>query len=78
MIKFIKHSLSIDEAKVSSLIIGYLVLLGCVVIGVVKHGDIGSNVLTLMNTFIISIAGVNVANNFTPNKKVEDVDSELR
>lgn len=59
MFKFLKHSLSMDEFKVSALIICLFVTMGTAAFAYFKFGDITANWLTLLQTLIISVGGVN-------------------
>jgi len=58
--KFLKDGFSIDEMKVSSLVICLFVITGFGCYAYFKYGDITNNWLTLLETIIMSIAGVNV------------------
>lgn len=53
---------SIDEQKLSSLIIVLLVLSGCAVFSVLNYGDIPENLKDLIETIAFLIAGVNGVN----------------
>lgn len=59
---FWKDGLSIDETKLSSLI---LCLFGCMLFGGVSYihvGDISTNLTTIITALIYAIAGVNITN----------------
>jgi len=78
---YLKDFISLEERKVSSLII-------CLLIGFIYslysyhiHGDIGDNLLRLIELLIYSVAGLNVANcigNIMKTKKeFDDVGKEV-
>lgn len=59
---FWQNGLSIDETKLSALI---LCLIGCLIFGGVNYssiGDISTNLTTIITALIYSIAGVNITN----------------
>lgn len=59
---FWQNGLSIDETKLSALI---LCLIGCLVFGGINYstiGDISTNLTTIITALIYSIAGVNITN----------------
>ena len=61
----LKDGLSIDEAKVSALI---LCLVICFVFVLVKYqvdGDISDNIVLVFQTLVAAVAGVNIANKVT-------------
>jgi hypothetical protein len=58
--KFFKNGLSVDETKVSALIVGFLITLGFSMWQIVKFGDIRENTLSLLGYLIMAITGVNV------------------
>lgn len=59
MLKFIKDGMSLDEFKVSALVICLLLITGTAIVAYFKYGDITSNLLALLQTLIISVGGVN-------------------
>lgn len=68
--KWIKDGLSVNETRVSSLVLAFLVTLGFALFKYAITGDISDNMLALLGYEIMSIAGVNVADNLTtPSKK---------
>lgn len=61
----LKDGLSIDEAKVSALI---LCLVICFIFVLVKYqldGDISDNIVLVFQTLVAAVAGVNIANKVT-------------
>ena len=59
---FWQNGLSIDETKLSALI---LCLFGCLIFGGINYstiGDISTNLTTIITALIYSIAGVNITN----------------
>lgn len=59
---FWQNGLSIDETKLSALI---LCLIGCLIFGGINYssiGDISTNLTTIITALIYSIAGVNITN----------------
>jgi hypothetical protein len=59
---FWQNGLSIDETKLSALI---LCLFGCLIFGGINYstiGDISANLTTIITALIYSIAGVNITN----------------
>jgi hypothetical protein len=66
--KFIKDGLSINEARISALVLGFFVAIGIGGYQVVTDGDISNNVLTLLGYLIMAIAGVNVAHQIKSKK----------
>ena len=61
----LKDGLSIDEAKVSTLI---LCLVICFIFVLVKYqldGDISDNIVLVFQTLVAAVAGVNIANKVT-------------
>lgn len=59
MWKFIRNHLSIDEFKVSALIIAFMGLIALIVYMTLTQGDFSSNLLALVSTLIVTIGGVN-------------------
>lgn len=59
--KFLSDGLSMNEAKVSALVVGFFLSLGFALWQFVVHGDITDNMLTLLGYLIMAITGVNVA-----------------
>jgi uncharacterized membrane protein HdeD (DUF308 family) len=62
MFKFFRHGFSLDEFKVSTLVIGFLAVLVSSIFGYFMFGDITDNFLSLAETLIYAIAGVNAVN----------------
>lgn len=62
MFKFFRHGFSLDEFKVSTLVIGFLTVLVSSIFAYFMFGDITDNFLSLAETLIYSIAGVNAVN----------------
>ena len=61
----LKDGLSIDEAKVSVLILCTLI---CFVFVLVKYhidGDVSDNIVLVFQTLVAAVAGVNIANKVT-------------
>lgn len=56
---FFKHGLSLDEFKVSSLIIIFIILSGIAVYSYLTHGDVSANFVNLLNTNAVTVGGVN-------------------
>lgn len=57
-----KDGLSIDEAKVSSLVIGFFILLIFSMVMYYVRGDLNESICNILIAMIFSIAGVNTAN----------------
>lgn len=57
----LKDGLSIDEAKVSALILCTIADFMLIVYCIVSNGDISDNHLILFQTLIAAVAGVNIA-----------------
>lgn len=57
----LKDGLSIDEAKVSALILCTIADFMLIVYCIVSEGDISDNHLILFQTLIAAVAGVNIA-----------------
>jgi hypothetical protein len=68
---FIKGGLSVDETKISVIILSFIATLGFALWSVVHGGDIPDNVLNLLTYQIIAITGINVADKLAPKKKPE-------
>lgn len=61
----LKDGLSIDEAKVSALILCTLI---CFIFVLVKYhidGDVSDNIVLVFQTLVAAVAGVNIANKVT-------------
>lgn len=77
MMRWIKDGLSLNETRVSSLVLAFLVTLGFALFKYAVTGDLSENMLTLLGYEIMSIAGVNVAENLTaPSKRKGSDDYE--
>jgi purine-cytosine permease-like protein len=61
---FIKDGLSIDETRISVLVVSFLVTLGFALFQLCKVGDISDNLLTLLGYEIMAVTGVNLVQNF--------------
>jgi hypothetical protein len=59
---FFRDGLSVDEMKVSTMIICLLMSMGMALWKTFKYGDFSSNLLDLIKALIIAVAAVNVAN----------------
>lgn len=57
----LKDGLSIDEAKVSALILCTIADFMLIVYCIIANGDISDNHLNLFQTLIAAVAGVNIA-----------------
>ena len=57
----LKDGLSIDEAKVSALILCTIADFMLIVYCIISNGDISDNHLILFQTLIAAVAGVNIA-----------------
>lgn len=66
--KYIKDGLSMDETRISALIVAFLITLGFALWQVVTVGEISENLLTLLSYEIMAITGINVADKFSRNK----------
>lgn len=62
LLKFLNHTISLDEFRVSTLVIGYLAILISSIIAYFLYGDISNNMLSLVESSIYAIAGVNAVN----------------
>ena len=58
---FWKDGLSVDESKISILIITFVVTLSCALISYFLNGAIGDNLTKIVSVLVYSVAGVNVA-----------------
>lgn len=67
--KWLKDGLSVDETRISSLVLGYLVTTGVAMFGYLSTGDLSDNILTLLGYEIMAITGVNVADKINVKKK---------
>jgi purine-cytosine permease-like protein len=72
---FFKDGLSVNETKVSALIISFLITLGFAMWQVVKFGEISDNVLSLLSYLIMAVAGINITEKFS--KKRNDYPDEM-
>lgn len=59
--KWLKDGLSVDETRISSLVLAYLITTGVSMFMYISTGDISDNILTLLGYEIMAITGVNVA-----------------
>lgn len=71
MMNYLKGGLSVDETKVSVILLSFIVTLGFGLFKVVYSGDIPDNVLNLLGYQIVAITGINVADKFASKKKKE-------
>lgn len=60
-LKFLENGLSIEETRVSSLILALFFCLGLGAYSLFCYGDFPVNVTELLKILILSVAGVNVA-----------------
>lgn len=60
-----KDGLSIDEAKVSVLILCTLICFIFVLVKYQTDGDISDNIVLVFQTLVAAVAGVNIANKVT-------------
>lgn len=58
---FWKDGLSVDESKISILIISFIITLVCALISYFMSGAIGDNLTKIVTVLIYAVAGVNVA-----------------
>lgn len=58
---FFRDGLSIDETRISSLMLAFFVTLGIGIKQLILTGDISSNLVTLLGYEIMGITGINVA-----------------
>lgn len=56
------HGVSLDEFKVSTLILGLIALLIAALISYFTLGDITANLVSLIETFVFAVAGINAVN----------------
>jgi purine-cytosine permease-like protein len=70
--KFIKDGLSVDETKISTILLTFVITLGFGLYKVISSGDIPENLLALLGYQIVAITGINVADKFTGKNKKED------
>jgi hypothetical protein len=75
MKNFIKNGLSLDEFKVSSLIIALLVFSGVGIYAFFKNGDIPPNFMSILTTIVVTVGGVNAAKLFTNSFSSKDEPS---
>lgn len=61
----LKDGLSIDEAKVSVLILCTLICFIFVLVKYQTDGDISDNIVLVFQTLVAAVAGVNIANKVT-------------
>jgi hypothetical protein len=76
--KWLKDGLSIDETKVSALIVAFFITLAFGLYQVGNAGDISANLLMLLAYELAAFTGIKVAENFTqsPNLKPTAVDTK--
>lgn len=76
---FFKDGLSIDETRISVLVLAFLATLAFAFFQLWKVGDISDNLLTLLGYEIIAVTGVNVADKIVRKKspKIEYEDSNI-
>jgi hypothetical protein len=63
---FWKDGLSIDESKISSLILMMLVCFGYAIYQCITLGDPTPGVIDLLKTLIYSVAGINLVSSLSP------------
>lgn len=68
-LEWIKDGLSLDETKISALIISFFLTLGVSFYQVFYFGDITENVLTLLGYQLMAFTGIKVAENLTTKNK---------
>lgn len=61
----LKDGLSIDEAKVSALILCLVISFIFVLVKYQLDGDISDNIVLVFQTLVAAVAGVNIANKVT-------------
>lgn len=67
--KFLKDGLSIDETRISILVLAFAFTLGFALYQVITIGDFSDNLLVLLGYEIMAVTGVNVADSIMMNKK---------
>lgn len=67
--KWIKDGLSLDETRISALIIAFFVTLGFALYQVVRIGDVSDNLLMLLAYELAAFTGIKVAEQFSPAQK---------
>lgn len=72
----LEHTISIDEFKVSILIVCLLGTMVACLVGYFKYGEISNNLLQLTETLIFTVGGVNAVNSVVAavSKKKTDED----
>lgn len=68
---FLKDGLSVDETKISVLVLAFLATLGFSFYQLFTTGDMSDNLVTLLGYEIVAITGVNVADKVFPKKANE-------
>lgn len=74
--RLLKHTFSIDETKVSVLVIAFLFTLGVAFFQLWRHSDISDNMVTLLGYEIMAVTGVNVAVGLAPKRVTTDTDEK--
>ncbi|ALA47874.1 hypothetical protein SUNDANCE_58 [Brevibacillus phage Sundance] len=67
--KFLKDGLSIDETRISVLVLAFAFTLGFALYQVITTGDVSDNLLILLGYEIAAVTGVNVADSIMLNKR---------
>lgn len=76
---FLKHGLSIDEFRVSSLVVSFIIIVGFALYKYWTTGDITANVTDLIKTLGFIIGGVNAVNGIsTMINKVQDMSGKTK
>lgn len=74
--KSLEHTISIDEFKVSVLIVCLLGTMVACLVGYFKYGEISNNLLQLTETLIFTVGGVNAVHSVvaavSQNKKTDE------
>lgn len=73
---FLKDGLSVDETRVSVLILTFIASLIFAFYQLVAVGDISDNLLTLLGYEIVAVTGINVADSIIRKRKTKEVQSE--
>jgi hypothetical protein len=74
MFKWMKDGISMDEFKVSSLVLCMMIVVCGATYGYIKFGDVSNNWLTLLQTFICTIGAVNGIAIYSNSKVNNQVD----
>jgi len=67
MNNFFERFFSVDELRISSLVVSLLLLILCAIYFLFKTGNIPSNLVTLLEYVIAGVVGINIGNSLFSN-----------